>query len=175
MSADDVLSLGIALAEALDVLHTRQLLHRDIKPSNIGFDQAGVPKLLDFGLAQLLSTSTRLPADLRPDMPAAGTPLYMSPEAVSGAVPTHAFDLWSMHVLLYEAIAGRHPFRRDTTEGTLRAITDASAPPLTVAGTLTPDRTARLVSYFAGALSRNTVERPGSAAEASTALRSLMA
>ena len=134
-----------------------------------------MPKLLDFGLAHLLSSSTRLPEDLRPEVPAAGTPLYMSPEAVAGLPPTHSFDLWSLHVLLYEAIAGRHPFRRDSTEDTLSAITRDAAPPLTAAGGLSSDRAVRLASYFAGALAKDVAGRPASAAAAAAALRSLMA
>jgi hypothetical protein len=174
MAPDDVLTLGVGLAEALEVIHARQLLHRDIKPSNIGFDCTGVPKLLDFGLAHLQSATTDLPEEFRPNVPAAGTPLYLSPEAVDGAAPTHAFDLWSLHVLLYEAMAGRHPYRRETTNDTLRAITDAPAPPLPVA-TASPERSARIASYFSAALSKRAVERPRSAADVASALRTLMA
>jgi hypothetical protein len=174
MATDDVLTLGVALADALAVLHTKHLLHRDIKPSNIGFDHAGVPKLLDFGLAHLLSTSTRLPEDLRPRERAGGTPLYMSPEALAGQEPARSFDLWSLHVLLYEAIAGRHPFRRETTDETVRAITRDTVPPLAPAPGVSPDRSVRLASYFAGARGRTADKRPLSATQAAAELRGLM-
>lgn len=175
MATGDVLALGLALAEALAVVHARHLLHRDIKPSNIGFDHTGVPKLLDFGLAHLWSATTSLPEELRPNVPAAGTPLYMSPEAVAGAAPTPSVDLWSLHVLLYEAITGRHPFRRETTAQTLSAIANDPAPPLTAVATLSADRAIRLASYFAGALSKRADARPASAADVAAALRALMA
>jgi hypothetical protein len=167
LPANDALMLGIMLADALGVLHARNLLHRDIKPSNIGYDAAGVPKLLDFGLVHLLSHDTAA-------IPFAGTPLYMSPEALAGAAPSHAFDVWSLHVLLYEAIAGRHPFRRKTAEGTMRAVAKDTPLPLTVAGGLSPERTARLAQYFSNALSKDPARRPRSTAEAATALRELM-
>lgn len=167
LPAADALTLGVMLAEALGVLHERHLLHRDIKPSNIGYDAAGVPKLLDFGLVHLLSQDTA-------SMPFAGTPLYMSPEALAGAAPSHAFDVWSLHVLLYEAIAGSHPFRRKTAEGTMRAVARDTPLPLTVAGGLTPDRTARLARYFSDALSKDPARRPQSTTEAAAAFRELM-
>jgi serine/threonine protein kinase len=173
MAADDVLTLGVSLGEALDVIHARRLLHRDIKPSNIGFDRTDLPKLLDFGLAQLVS-ATQLPKDLRPEIRMAGTPLYMSPESVAGLPPTHAVDLWSLHVLLFEAMSGRHPFRGDSTERTLDAIATTPAPPLAATGGISADRTIRIASYFSKALSKNIAERPRSAADVVASLRSLM-
>ncbi len=112
------------------------MLHCDIKPSNIGFTREETPKLLDFGLATMLrdraaagGTTTRsgrfgdaLIATLTPSETGkvgfGGTPLYMSPEAIDGAAPQPAFDVWSLCVVLFEAIAGcpavrrRRPFRR---------------------------------------------------------------
>ena len=173
MPAHEVLGLGAGLAEALAVIHAEHLLHRDIKPSNIGFDHAGVPKLLDFGLAHLLP-ATRLPEETRPDIGAAGTPLYMSPEAVAGSPPAHSFDLWSLHVLLYEAIAGQHPFRRGSTDETLHAVAHATPAPLPAATGLSPERAARITSYFANALMKDAARRPPSAADAAAALRALM-
>lgn len=169
MSTDDVLSLGIALAEALDVIHGRRMLHRDLKPSNIGFDRTGLAKILDFGLAQLVS-----PTD-EPTRPAgAGTPLYMSPEALDGGTPSTAGDVWALHVMLYEAIAGRHPFRGTDNDATLRAIRLAHCPRLTPTD-VTGDRAARIASYFDVALSAQPQTRPQTAAAVAETLRRLMA
>lgn len=172
---NDALSLGVALGDALTVIHDRGMLHRDIKPSNIGYDRANVPKLLDFGLAQLLSTTTRLPENLRPEHHQAGTPLYMSPESIDGQAPSHAVDLWSLHVLLYEAITGQHPFRRNNTGDTMRAIRQDSAPKLTLPQGVSMPRADRLTAYFAAALSPDPSARPRSAVDAVAALRTLIA
>lgn len=174
MPADDALAVGVSVAEALDVIHARQLLHRDIKPSNIGFDHARAPKLLDFGLAHVRGNS-RMAAAFPHEARTAGTPLYMSPEAVAGAAPSPAVDLWGLHVMLHEAMTGSHPFRRSTTEATLDAIVRDPAPPLAATGGVSPDRAIRIAAYFSRALSKTADHRPRTAAETAAALRALMA
>ena len=98
--AADAVPIIAALAAALAALHEHGFLHGDIKPSNIGFTSSGSPKLLDFGLAR----ST--------DDPAAtgGTLRYVSPEALSGSPAAEADDVWSLCVVLYEAVSGQNPF-----------------------------------------------------------------
>ena len=89
-----------ALADALAALHEQGVLHGDIKPSNIGFTSGGSPKLLDFGLARATDDPVA----------AGGTLLYVSPEALSGTPAAEADDVWSLCVVLYETVTGRHPF-----------------------------------------------------------------
>ena len=94
-------SVTARLAAALAALHAAGYLHGDIKPSNIGFTPDGSPKLLDFGLARETGDASR----------AGGTPHYASPEVLSGRRAGEADDVWSLCVVLYEMVAGQHPFR----------------------------------------------------------------
>jgi hypothetical protein len=90
LTREEVVALGIRLADALAYMHERGLLHRDVKPSNIGFTADGIAKLLDFGLSNADGT-------------AAGTPGYLPPEAISGASPDTSIDLWGLAIVLLQA------------------------------------------------------------------------
>jgi len=89
------------IAEGLQALHDRGLLHRDLKPSNVLVDAAGVVKLLDFGLVDVLAD----PYARRPR----GTPSYMAPELLERAAPTPAADWFSVGVMLHQALCGSLP------------------------------------------------------------------
>ena len=92
LTVDEVLRLGVQLADALAHVHARGMLHRDVKPGNIGFTSNGAVKLLDFGLTGA-------------DHHAAGTPAYLPPEVFAGAAPGVAVDLWGLATVLREACA----------------------------------------------------------------------
>jgi len=172
LPAAQMRACAAAIARALACVHGAGLLHRDVKPSNIGFAADGAPKLLDFGLVQIASRyAGGALSDAGIDAPSgrtglAGTPLYMSPEALALGPPEPGFDLWSLAVVAYEALTGVHPFERADWAQTLGAIragwTDALAPPL--AGT---DGAAE---FFADALARDRSRRPRSAAALALAL-----
>ena len=100
LPASRAVAVVASLADALAALHDAGYLHRDIKPSNIGFTSDGSPKLLDFGLSRETDDATL----------AGGTPQYSSPEVLSGHPAGQADDVWSLCVVLYEMVAGRHPF-----------------------------------------------------------------
>jgi hypothetical protein len=183
----EALALGMALADALRVIHAAGLLHRDIKPSNIGYSRDRVPKLLDFGLVHILTQAPRDDGDsggaaagptgdsdlllsLSVSRPFVGTPLYLSPEATHGRRPTAAYDLWSLNVLLIEAITGRHPFRGATVEDTLSRIRSARLEEAWVAGPPVPGN---LTAYFSRALARDPASRIKSAGDVAESLRTL--
>ena len=94
------LSTITGLADALAALHEKGFLHGDIKPSNIVYASNGSPKLLDFGLARETDDTVT----------AGGTLRFMSPEVLSGRPADEADDVWSLCVVLYEMVSGRHPF-----------------------------------------------------------------
>ncbi len=100
------------LADALAVLHEKGFLHGDIKPSNIGYTSDGSPKLLDFGLARETDDAVT----------AGGTLRYMSPEVLSGRPADEADDVWSLCVVLYEMVSGRHPFAAPDIDGMVDRI-----------------------------------------------------
>ena len=173
----EMLRLGIALADALAALHDAGVLHRDVKPSNIGFSKAGVPKLMDFGVASLVEsigggeTRLRVSRAISPDARTttltlskthaiAGTPLYMSPEAVRGHAPEPSFDLWSVAVVLYESVAGRHPFRADTPDDVFGLVARPRAADLRRAVPQCPDPVA---AFFERALHPQKDHRPRTA------------
>jgi hypothetical protein len=175
----EVLSLGIALADALHVIHTAGLLHRDIKPSNIGFVQDWVPKLLDFGLVHMLTrgplpetptdqSTGDLLSSLSVTHDLVGTPLYLSPEATLGHRPTTSFDLWSLNVLLLEAITGQHPFRGQTVDETLRRIREGH---LLDALTVVRGQSQLLAAHFERALATDPSARPQTAVHLADSLR----
>ena len=132
---------GIALQmlSILDAAHALGIVHRDIKPANIMITAVGQVKLADFGIAHMVG-GTRLTGS-----GVIGTPAYMAPEQLQGLDITPAVDLWALGATLYNAVAGRNPFDRQTTAATFHAILMADLPPTPCGPPLAPVITGLLV------------------------------
>jgi hypothetical protein len=166
-AVDDATAIEVAaqVCDGIAHAHASGILHRDVKPSNVllAEEERGVVsvRILDFGLARMQEAET---LTAQGDVP--GTLAYIAPERLAGDDAGEAGDVWSIGVLLWEALAGQHPFWTSSMMNTARAI-EAGAPSL---ANVRPDLPKVLISAVDRALSREPARRP-SAAQLSAALR----
>jgi tRNA A-37 threonylcarbamoyl transferase component Bud32 len=126
------LALFQQICAGVQYAHQALIVHRDIKPGNILVTADGTPKLLDFGLAKLVhSEASAQTVELTATRNQVFTPQYASPEQVRGERMTTATDVFSLGLVLYQLLAGCHPYREDmsSTESLLAAICEKEARP----------------------------------------------
>jgi serine/threonine-protein kinase len=171
LEATRAVRLLLPVADALAMAHERGVVHRDVKPDNIVVVRSGNEehaKLIDFGLARLLSAPTRITRDGE----VLGTLAYSSPEQARGDRDVDArADVWALAVVLYHAITGRIVFQRATAVETARAIEgDVPPSPLEVGA-----GDAELASLILHGLAKDPEQRPQTMREFRAALNDWLA
>ncbi|MFH0903169.1 MAG: protein kinase [Pseudomonadota bacterium] len=192
VAVKEVMRIGLAIAQALAEAHRNRILHRDLKPENVMLGRDGRLRVLDLGLAKLLTSAPAgdTPVNASKALPAAhagemgkdgsgtesgtgkgdgneaavadtmlgdvrhqtsrnalaGTPLYIAPEGWRGSPITEAADIWALGVVLYELLAGRHPYQETRLSVLTAAVASPSpAPPLPL-GCAEPEELRALVA-----------------------------
>lgn len=129
----DSVRIALGIAGALREAHRRCVIHRDLKPENVLLDARGHVRLLDFGLAL---SAAAVPDD-DADSDDYGTPRYMAPEQWLGLPLTSAADVWALGLVLYELVAGEHPFA--DAAGRVLRLKVCDAQPVPPPSTLAPE------------------------------------
>ncbi len=122
-SLDVLVELISQVADALDYAHRRGIVHRDIKPANILVDREGRPRIVDFGIARVASSS------LTQTSTVLGTPAYMAPEQIAGAQVDHRVDLFALGAILYEMLTFTRAFPGENVTTVIYRIMNDMPPP----------------------------------------------
>lgn len=151
MPPPEAARIGRGVLAALSAAHDAGIQHRDVKPANVLMRPDGRPVLTDFGIAAIRE-STNLTATGS----IIGTADFMAPERISGHEGGASSDLWSLAMMLYNAVEGHHPLRRANTLATLAAVLHDDVPP--------PVRAGALRDVLMSVLVRDPSARPSAAA-----------
>ena len=160
MPPDRAADIVAQAADAIAAAHAVGIVHRDVKPANLLVTPDGQVKITDFGIARAGDG-----AAITQTGQIIGTPHYISPEQAEGRSASEASDIYALGVVLYECLAGRRPFARDTPIQVALAHIQEQVPPLS------DDVPARMRAIVDTALAKDPADRFSSAADLSTALR----
>src|SRR5688572_364395 len=124
LPVDQVVDIIAMVADGLWFAHQQDIVHRDVKPSNIMVLRGGIAKITDFGIARLPNSAVKTMTGL-----ILGSPRYMSPEQVIGKTIDARSDIFSLGVVLYEALTGVAPFDGDNVNAIMYATVNTTPPP----------------------------------------------
>ncbi len=153
LSVDEVLYMAKCIAWALEYAHEKGVIHRDIKPGNIMFDEKGQAKLADFGIAKVIE-ATRMTQTGG----IIGTVEYMSPEQAEGRNADKRTDIYSLGVVMYEALTGQVPFRGASSIEVIRAHRFKLPEPITNLRQEVTKRLARLIDTMLNKERKDRIE-----------------
>ncbi len=178
LDIDQVLALGVQIADALESAHSKGIVHRDLKPANIFVTSRGQAKILDFGLAKIdrqkPGADSNVPTAIADGLTSAGatmgTVAYMSPEQARGEITDARTDLFSFGTVLYQMATGVLPFQGDTSAVVFDAILNRDPAPLDQVNTSIPPELGRIIGQ---ALEKDRDLRYQNATDLKTALKRL--
>lgn len=162
LSFTDLISLMKQIANALEVAHDNNIVHGDVKPTNIVFDAAGVAKIIDFGLAKVVSQATyMLPMANEQDFSASmmGTLPYMAPELIRGEEASHRSDIFALGAVFYEMACGKQAFTASNEVALLNHILNDASPDVRPLNECVPNSIVVLINQM---LVKNKLERSSS-------------
>ena len=166
LSTGEILRLFPPLCSAVDYATAHGMVHRDIKPANILLTSEGEPILTDYGIAKIMGATSYTVSGV-----VMGSAHYMSPEQVQGFAVDHRSDIYSLGVVLFEALAGRVPYDADTTASILAQHLSAPIPP---ARSLNPELPIETQAVLERALAKEPERRYQRAEDLAIALQTAL-